>query len=29
MPRNKKEKRGGKKKHGSMYRTYGTRVIPV
>uniref|UniRef100_A0A3B6JKZ5 DUF7906 domain-containing protein n=1 Tax=Triticum aestivum TaxID=4565 RepID=A0A3B6JKZ5_WHEAT len=30
MPRNKKEKRGaGKKKHGAMYRTYGTRVIPV
>ncbi|XP_047084329.1 uncharacterized protein LOC124695539 [Lolium rigidum] len=29
MPRNKKEKRGGKKKHGSMYKTYGTRVIPV
>ncbi|KAM0831297.1 hypothetical protein ACQ4PT_065640 [Festuca glaucescens] len=29
MPRNKKEKRAGKKKHGSMYRTYGTRVIPV
>jgi hypothetical protein len=30
MPRNKKEKRGtGKKKHGDLYRTYGTRVIPV
>lgn len=30
MPRNKKEKRGaGKRKHGSLYRTYGTRVIPV
>ncbi|KAL5210768.1 hypothetical protein ABZP36_006391 [Zizania latifolia] len=30
MPRNKKEKRGTeKKKHGNLYRTYGTRVIPV
>ncbi|KAL6901970.1 hypothetical protein ACP4OV_004846 [Aristida adscensionis] len=25
----KKEKRGTKKKHGNLYRTYGTRVIPV
>jgi hypothetical protein len=30
MPKNKKERRGtGKKKHGNLYRTYGTRVIPV
>nr|CAB3496129.1 unnamed protein product [Digitaria exilis] len=30
MPRNKKERRGtGKKKYGNLYRTYGTRVIPV
>ncbi|KAL6649814.1 hypothetical protein ACP70R_014038 [Stipagrostis hirtigluma subsp. patula] len=30
MPKNMKEKRGTeKKKHGSFYRTYGTRVIPV
>jgi hypothetical protein len=30
MPKNKKDKRGtGKNKYGSLYRTYGTRVIPV
>jgi hypothetical protein len=30
MPKNKKDKRAtGKKKYGSLYRTYGTRVIPV
>ncbi|ONL97365.1 hypothetical protein ZEAMMB73_Zm00001d028910 [Zea mays] len=30
MPKNNKGRRGtGKKKHGSLYRTYGTRVIPV
>jgi hypothetical protein len=30
MPKNKKDKRAtGKKKYGGLYRTYGTRVIPV